>query len=53
MDDYPAGEFLPSVGAGLRWNTPVVPVRLEYGYNLSRRPTDPAGTLHLSVGFPS
>ncbi|MCZ7638568.1 MAG: BamA/TamA family outer membrane protein [Verrucomicrobia bacterium] len=52
MADYPVDEVLSSAGAGLRWNTPVGPVRLEYGHNLNRRPTDPSGTLHLSIGFP-
>jgi outer membrane protein insertion porin family len=49
---FPDEEFLHSVGLGLRWRTPVGPVRLEYGYNLSRRPFDPVGSLHLAVGFP-
>ncbi|HZL43220.1 MAG TPA: BamA/TamA family outer membrane protein [Verrucomicrobiae bacterium] len=40
------------MGGGLRWRTIVGPVRLEYGYNLSRRPGDPSGTLHFSLGFP-
>ncbi len=52
IDDYPAREFLVSVGGGIRWNTPVGPLRLEYGYNLNRRSGDPDGTLHFSVGFP-
>jgi outer membrane protein insertion porin family len=41
-----------SVGGGLRWRTVIGPVRLEYGYNLTRRPFDPAGTLQLSLGYP-
>jgi outer membrane protein assembly factor BamA len=45
-------EVLWSVGAGLRWNSFIGPVRLEYGYNLNRRQGDPFGTLHFSVGFP-
>ena len=45
-------EVLWSAGAGLRWNSFIGPVRLEYGYNLHRRQGDPFGTLHFSVGFP-
>lgn len=50
--DYPFNERLYSVGGGIRWKTVIGPVRLEYGHNLNRRPHDPAGTLHFSIGFP-
>ncbi|MEO6036572.1 MAG: BamA/TamA family outer membrane protein, partial [Verrucomicrobiota bacterium] len=50
--DYPWDEALYSVGLGIRWNTLIGPVRLEYGYNLHRRVHDPVGTLHFSIGFP-
>jgi len=49
---YPFNELLYSAGGGLRWNTVIGPVRLEYGYNLRRRSHDPAGTLQVSIGFP-
>lgn len=45
-------EGLYSVGMGLRYNTPVGPLRLEYGHNLTPRDSDPEGTLHFSIGFP-
>lgn len=48
----PDEEFLSSAGIGLRWRTPVGPVRLEYGHNLNARPEDPDGALHLAVGYP-
>jgi outer membrane protein assembly factor BamA len=51
-EGFPDDAFLQSVGMGIRWRTPVGPVRLEYGHNLERRPFDPRGTLHLAVGFP-
>jgi outer membrane protein insertion porin family len=50
--DYPAAEWLWSAGGGLRWNSIIGPVRIEYGHNLTPRPGDPKGTLHLSIGFP-
>ena len=50
--DYPWDEGLYSAGGGIRWRTPIGPVRLEYGFNLHRREHDPIGTLHFSVGFP-
>ena len=50
--DYPFSEQLYSVGLGVRYRTPIGPVRLEYGHNLNPRPLDPAGTLQLSIGVP-
>lgn len=46
------GRVLTSVGLGLRYQTVIGPVRLEYGHNLNPRDPDPDGTLHLSIGFP-
>jgi outer membrane protein insertion porin family len=52
LGDYPFQETLVSAGLGLRYQTIVGPVRLEYGHNLNPRELDPRGTLHFSVGFP-
>jgi len=52
IDHYPEEEILWSAGGGIRWNTLIGPVRLEYGYNLDPRPQDPSGTLHFSIGAP-
>lgn len=52
LSDYPGGEWRYSAGLGVRYQTLIGPVRLEYGHNLNPRPLDPRGTLHLSVGFP-
>ena len=52
IKDYPFNESLFSVGGGVRWKTIIGPVRLEYGYNLHRRPHDPVGTIQFSLGFP-
>jgi outer membrane translocation and assembly module TamA len=51
-EDFPGDDFLHSVGLGLRYETPLGPLRLEYGYNLNPRPRDPAGTFHVSLGAP-
>ena len=51
-DDWPGREVLSSAGLGLRYQSPIGPIRLEYGWNLNRRPLDPSGTLHFSIGFP-
>ncbi len=52
LRDYPFNEKLFSVGLGVRYQTIIGPVRVEYGHNLKRRPLDPAGTLLVSIGFP-
>jgi len=52
LADYPFAERLYSAGIGLRYQTLVGPIRLEYGRNLNPRVGDPSGTLHLSIGFP-
>jgi outer membrane protein assembly complex protein YaeT len=52
LGDYPWDERLYSVGLGVRYQTIVGPVRLEYGRNVNPRAGDPGGTLHFSVGFP-
>jgi outer membrane protein assembly factor BamA len=52
IENFPFDEALWSAGLGLRWNTIIGPVRLEYGHNLTPREQDPAGTLHFSIGYP-
>jgi outer membrane protein assembly factor BamA len=52
LADYPFDERLYTVGLGLRYQTLIGPIRLEYGHNLNPRPRDPSGTLLLSLGFP-
>jgi outer membrane protein assembly factor BamA len=49
---YPFDETLYAAGAGVRYQTLIGPVRLEYGRNLKRRLGDPTGTWLLSIGFP-
>ncbi|NJR42966.1 MAG: BamA/TamA family outer membrane protein [Akkermansiaceae bacterium] len=39
-----------AAGMGLRLDLPIGPVRLEYGYNLTRNPGEPAGTIHFAIG---
>lgn len=51
-EDWPGDETLGSAGLGVRYQSPIGPVRLEYGRNVNPRSGDPAGTLHFSIGFP-
>lgn len=52
LRDYPFNEKLYSAGLGVRYQTIIGPVRVEYGHNLNPRPLDPAGTLLFSIGYP-
>ncbi len=52
LSRYPVDESLLTAGLGVRYQTLIGPVRLEYGRNLNPRPNDPSGTFHLSLGFP-
>ena len=40
-----------ALGAGLRYQLPIGPLRLDYGWNPARRRDEPEGALHLSFGF--
>jgi outer membrane protein assembly factor BamA len=51
-EDWPGNQTLGSAGVGVRYQSPIGPIRLEYGHNLNPRNDDPDGTLHFSIGFP-
>jgi outer membrane protein insertion porin family len=40
------------VGAGLRWNSPFGPLRIEYGIKIDRKEGEDFGALQFSVGSP-
>lgn len=52
LSDTPWDNTLYTLGGGLRYDTIIGPIRLEYGHNLNPRPVDPVGTWHFSIGFP-
>jgi outer membrane translocation and assembly module TamA len=52
LREYPFQERLYTAGLGVRYQTLIGPVRLEYGRNLNPRADDPSGTWHLSIGYP-
>ncbi len=49
-DNFDFGHMRTSVGAGIRWRSPMGPLRLEYGYNLDPRDDEEQGQLEFSVG---
>jgi outer membrane protein assembly factor BamA len=52
LRDYPFEERLYSAGLGVRYQTLIGPLRLEYGRNLNPRAGDPPGTWQISMGYP-
>lgn len=48
--DY-STDFRTAVGAGLRYKLPFGPIRIDYGHNLTQRPGEGSGMLHVTVGF--
>jgi outer membrane protein insertion porin family len=40
-----------ALGLGLRYETPIGPLRAEYGYNPDQRPGEPQGTFHVGFGL--
>ncbi len=39
-----------SYGAGIRYGTPVGPLRIDYGWKIHQRPGESAGELHFNIG---
>ncbi|MDF1823926.1 MAG: BamA/TamA family outer membrane protein [Verrucomicrobiales bacterium] len=50
-DDASLDDMRYAIGAGLRYLTPIGPIRLEYGYNPDQQPGEPQGTMHIGFGF--
>ncbi len=46
-----SSDFRQAIGAGLRYHLPFGPIRVDYGYNPSRRTGEDSGFLHVTVGF--
>ncbi len=44
-------EMRYGVGLGLRYNLPIGPLRIDYGYNPDRREGEARGGFHLTFGF--
>jgi outer membrane protein assembly complex protein YaeT len=47
---YPLGKLRYAVGPGLRYNTPVGPLRLDVGVIVDRRPGEDFGRIEFSIG---
>ena len=50
--DFKLSNWYASLGFGLRYLTPVGPLRIDYGYKLKPVPGQGRGRFHISFGFP-
>jgi len=51
LAEISASSFRHSAGGGIRYATPVGPLRLEYGIILDRQPGENFGRLHFTFGY--
>lgn len=50
MSDFDITKFRTDVGAGVRWNSPLGPLRLEWGYNIDPEPGEDSYQWQFSAG---
>jgi outer membrane protein insertion porin family len=50
VEDIKPLDFKFTTGLGLRYNTPVGPIRIDYGHKLQREKGESSGELHFSIG---
>jgi outer membrane protein insertion porin family len=51
-EDYTFSGIRRSAGAGIRWYSPVGPLRLEWGYNLDQREGEAQSNWEFTIGTP-
>ena len=49
-EDWDVSDLRYSVGGGIRWVSPLGPIRVEWGYNLDPRPDESSSEWNFSVG---
>jgi outer membrane protein insertion porin family len=50
VEDIDLSDFKFTTGLGLRYNTPVGPVRIDYGHKLDKEREESSGEIHFSIG---
>jgi outer membrane protein insertion porin family len=50
INDFRPGQIKGSVGLGLRYRTPIGPIRLDYGRKLDPQGNEATGRFHFSIG---
>lgn len=51
-NDFDPTDLRLGAGLGLRFLSPLGPLRLDYGFNLDREPGEKAGYFHFTIGSP-
>jgi len=51
VSDLSLSNLRESAGVGVRYRTPIGPVRLDWGYVLDRRPGESPSHFHLTIGY--
>ena len=51
IHDFDPTDLRSSAGTGLRLDTPIGPIRVEYGWKLDRRPDESRGILLFAIGM--
>ncbi|MGD8834580.1 MAG: BamA/TamA family outer membrane protein, partial [Desulfobacteraceae bacterium] len=49
-DDIDAGDLRRSAGYGIRWYSPLAPIRIEYGKVLDKREDEDSGQWEFTMG---
>jgi outer membrane protein insertion porin family len=49
-DSIDPSNFKKTVGVGVRWYSPMGPLRLEWGYNIDPKPGDDTSNWDFSIG---
>lgn len=50
--DFDPSDLKKAAGGGVRWQSPFGPIRVDYGFNIDRKPGEDMGAFHFSVGAP-
>jgi outer membrane protein insertion porin family len=51
VEDFGQDKINTSAGVGVRMNTPIGPMRLDYGYPLNPDDDQGGGQIHFTTGF--
>ena len=50
ISDFNLGDFTHTAGFGMRYETPLGPIRLDFGFNLNRQPHESRNQVFLTLG---